>query len=97
MPEKFNSVVYQPTRLSILSALSVAKEINFTYLRDQLVLTDGNLSRHLQILENAGYIKISKTFKDKKPKTWIGITKSGRQALTDEIKRLETIIKQAKP
>jgi DNA-binding MarR family transcriptional regulator len=61
-------------------------------LRDLLDLTDGNLSRHLSTLENAGYITIEKTFDGRKPRTWVTATKAGRKALKEEIAALREII-----
>jgi DNA-binding PadR family transcriptional regulator len=53
---------------------------------------DGNLSRHLSTLEEAGYVKIEKTFDGRKPRTWISATKAGRKALNEEIAALREII-----
>jgi DNA-binding PadR family transcriptional regulator len=54
--------------------------------------TDGNLSRHLTTLEAAGYIKLDKVFENRKPRTWITATPSGRRALKTEIEALREIV-----
>jgi DNA-binding MarR family transcriptional regulator len=89
---RLDPAIHQPARLGILTAASEAKRIDFVSLRDLLDLTDGNLSRHLSTLEEAGYITIEKTFERRKPRTWISATKAGRTALAREIAALREII-----
>jgi DNA-binding MarR family transcriptional regulator len=89
---RLDPAIHQPARLGILTAASEAKRIDFVSLRDLLDLTDGNLSRHLSTLEEAGYISIEKTFDGRKPRTWISATRAGRRALTKEIAALREII-----
>jgi DNA-binding MarR family transcriptional regulator len=93
--KRLDPVIHQPARLGILSAACDSKRIDFVTLRDLLDLTDGNLSRHLGTLEEAGYIKTEKTFENKKPRTWISATKAGRQALASEIDALREIVASA--
>jgi DNA-binding MarR family transcriptional regulator len=62
---EFNEIIHQPVRLQIMAALvtlEAGNEVDFTYLRDLLEVTDGNLGAHLYKLEEAGYIAINKTF-----------------------------------
>ena len=66
--------------------------MQFGFLRDALTLTDGNLSRHLTILEEAGFVAIQKGYEGKRPRTWIKITRSGRRALAGEIAVLKAIV-----
>ena len=51
---KLDDTVHQRVRLGILAVLEEAKRADFSYLRDALDLSDGNLSRHIQVLEEAG-------------------------------------------
>ncbi len=55
-------------------------------------LSDGNLSRHLQVLEEAGYVTIKKGFDGRKPKTAVAITRDGRTALEAEVRALRELI-----
>jgi DNA-binding MarR family transcriptional regulator len=90
-----NSLIHQPTRLRIMAALVSLDEGNkadFTFLRDMLELTDGNLSVHLQRLEEAGYVAMEKAFVERRPKTWIWVTSTGRDAFTSHVDELERII-----
>jgi DNA-binding MarR family transcriptional regulator len=89
---RLDPAIHQPARLGILTAAAETKRIDFVSLRDLLDLTDGNLSRHLSTLEEAGYITIEKTFDGRKPRTWISATKAGRKALKEEIAALREII-----
>jgi DNA-binding MarR family transcriptional regulator len=89
---RLDPAIHQPARLGILTAAAETKRIDFVSLRDLLGLTDGNLSRHLSTLEEAGYITIDKTFDGRKPRTWISATKAGRKALKEEVAALREII-----
>jgi DNA-binding MarR family transcriptional regulator len=78
--------------LGILTILATAGRADFTYLRDTLELTDGNLGRHLDVLYDAGYVEITKTFEGRRPRTWVTITKAGRTALKNHIAALREMI-----
>jgi DNA-binding MarR family transcriptional regulator len=73
-------------------ALDAGEQVDFVYLRKILKLTDGNLGAHLSKLEDAGYIKIEKTFIARKPRTFISVTGKGRDAFGQHIAALEKII-----
>ena len=65
---------------------------DFSYLRDRLELTDGNLSRNLAVLEESGYVTIDKAFEGKRPRTWVKITKAGTRALAEEMDALRLLL-----
>lgn len=73
-------LVHAPARLMVLTYLYVVDSIDFVYLKRVTGLSWGNLSTHLTKLEEGGYVKIVKTFQDKKPNTMIELTEEGRQA-----------------
>jgi len=87
-----DDVVHQRVRLGILAVLNEAPKADFGELRSILKLTDGNLSRHLTVLEEAGYVTQDKVFEKKRPKTWVAITKSGRKAFDDEVSALRALL-----
>jgi len=89
---QLDNVVHQRVRLGILTVLSEAERADFAFLRDTLELTDGNLSSNLQVLEQAGYVEIEKTFEGRRPRTWVRSTRTGRKALADEVAILESIV-----
>jgi DNA-binding MarR family transcriptional regulator len=87
-----NDVVHQRHRLGILTIAAESKRVEFGYLKEALDLTGGNLSRHLTVLVDAGLLDMEKGYDGKRPKTWVSITQSGRQALTDEIAALRALV-----
>jgi DNA-binding MarR family transcriptional regulator len=89
---RLDPAIHQPARLGILTAAAEVERIDFVSLRELLGLTDGNLSRHLTTLETAGYVKVEKAFADRKPRTWIAITRKGRKALAAELAALRDLV-----
>ena len=90
----FDDVVHQRTRLGILAILAEATEADFTYLRKVLDLTDGNLGRHLEVLEGAGLIIINKGYHGRRPRTRATITAEGRRALRRELASMRALMQQ---
>ena len=89
---KFDELILSKTRLGIISALIGGDKLEFTYLRDILELSDGNLSVQIRKLEEAGYIKVKKTFVERKPKTFCRITAKGQRAIKNLIGKLEDLV-----
>jgi DNA-binding MarR family transcriptional regulator len=87
-----DEVVHQRARLGILAILTEANEVDFGYLRQTLRLTDGNLSAHLQVLEKAGLVTLTKGYEGKRPRTWAHITKLGRDAFQAEVAALKRLV-----
>ena len=93
---ELNETIHQPVRLRIMAALVTLAdndEVDFSYLRDLLEVTDGNLGAHLRKLEEAGYIAINKTFVDRKPRTYVAVTAAGRKVFKEHVAALESILK----
>ena len=89
-------IIHQPSRLRIIAALIALpsrESLDFVSLKELVKLTDGNLSTHLSVLEQAGYISIDKSFEGKKPKTRVWVTSKGREAFSKYVEELEKIIK----
>ena len=92
---ELNETIHQPVRLQIMSALvslETGYEVDFTYLRDLLDVTDGNLGAHLRKLEEAGYIAVNKTYVERKPRTYISPTDLGRQVFRQHVTALQKIL-----
>jgi DNA-binding MarR family transcriptional regulator len=90
-----NEIIHQPIRLKVMAALFALEsdaEADFTFLRDQLKLTDGNLGAHLEKLESAGYLSVRKAFVRRKPKTFLRLSRTGRRAFEDYVEALRNII-----
>lgn len=93
---ELNELIHQTVRLRIMAALVTLEptdEVDFTYLRDLLDVTDGNLGAHLRKLEDAGYITINKTFVERKPRSFISATSEGRRVFQEHVAALEEILK----
>ncbi len=92
-PEKFaplDPVIHSQVRLAILSLLIAVKRADFNHLKNATGTTDGNLSTHLMKLEEAGYIRLVKSFSGKKPVTTCSLTEKGRAAFAAYLKALES-------
>ncbi|GAA0797046.1 transcriptional regulator [Spirilliplanes yamanashiensis] len=87
-----DDVVHQRVRLGILTVAHEARRVEFGYLRTQLDLTAGNLSKHLSVLEEGGLIEVEKGYEGRRGRTWITLTGAGTTALADEIRRLKLLI-----
>jgi DNA-binding MarR family transcriptional regulator len=89
---RLNDDVHQRVRLGILAILDGAERADFRYLRETLGVTDGNLGRHLQVLEEAGFVTIQKVFENRKPRTWAKLTRAGRAAFHSEVAALRELV-----
>lgn len=74
-------LVHEPARLAILTVLSGAERVEFSFLETVCGLSKGNLSSHLSKLEAAGLVGIDKSFRGKRPLTQVILTDSGRESL----------------
>jgi DNA-binding MarR family transcriptional regulator len=93
---ELNETMHQTVRLRIMAALVTlgpGEEVDFSYLRDLLQVTDGNLGAHLRKLEEAGYIAINKLFVERKPHTYIAATLEGRKVFAEHVAALQSILK----
>ena len=94
---ELNETIHQPVRLRIMAALmtlEAGNEVDFSYLRNLLEVTDGNLGAHLRKLEEAGYIAVNKTFVERKPRTFVAATAEGRKVFQEHVAALESILKR---
>ncbi len=98
-PELFlqlDRVIHEKGRLAIMSALAGTPELSFTELRDTLDMTDGNLTTHIRILQEEGFISVAKSYQNNRSLTTCSLTKAGRKAFTGYIDLLEQIVRQNK-
>lgn len=94
--EGLDRVIHEKARLSIVTSLATHPNgLIFNDLKELCALTDGNLSRHLQILSEAGLIQIWKGFKDNRPQTLCQLTEDGRLRFVEYINVLENIVTDA--
>lgn len=85
-------MVHQRSRLGILSLLHAVHKVEFTTLRDELALTDGNCNRHLAALSTAGFVALSKSRGPGRARTWAQLTPAGRTALRHEARLLRQVL-----
>jgi DNA-binding MarR family transcriptional regulator len=91
-------VIHEKARLGILTSLLVHPNgLLFGDLKRLCALTDGNLSRHLQALQEAGLVEVWKGFKDRRPQTLCRITDAGRARFREYLSVLENVIADAEP
>jgi len=94
--EGLDRVIHEKARLGILTSLIVhPKGLAFADLKQLCGLTDGNLSRHLQVLEEAQVVEIIKTFERKRPLTTCRMTSSGRRRFLEYIEVLDRVVRDA--
>lgn len=99
MEARFDELIHQPTRLrlmALLYGLGPDARVEFGWLRRELDTTDGNLSVHLQKLEQAGYVRIDKEFAGRRPRTWVSLTPHGQQAMRQHLEALEALVRAAR-
>jgi DNA-binding MarR family transcriptional regulator len=89
-------VIHEKARLSVLTSLVAhPKGLVFGDLKALCGLTDGNLSRHLQVLQDAGLVEISKGFDHNRPQTVCRITRQGRARYLEYLAVLEQVVRDA--
>lgn len=91
-----DAVIHERVRLAIISALAVNEELSFNDLKKLLEITDGNLSVHARKLEVAGYVKCSKSFVGRQPRTTFRLSPAGRRALESYLQQMESVIRSAR-
>lgn len=90
---QFDPLIHSRIRLSVLAILVSVDDAEFTYLREQVKATDGNLGAHLRRLEEGGYLDVTKHFMDRKPVTRYRITDTGRQAFRRYVDSVEQLLR----
>ncbi|HKD83715.1 MAG TPA: transcriptional regulator [Terriglobales bacterium] len=91
-----DQVIHERVRLAIVSALAVNESLSFNDLKGLLDITDGNLSVHARKLEDAGYVRCSKSFVGRQPRTEYKLTATGRRALEAYLEQMESVIRSAR-
>ncbi len=94
--EELDRLIHERIRLGIVAALAANESLTFAELKDVLKTSDGNLSVHARRLEEAGYVKVTKGFSERKPKTEYRLTLKGRRALETYLQQMEGILSQAR-
>jgi DNA-binding transcriptional ArsR family regulator len=89
-------VIHEKARLGLLTSLMAhPKGLSFADLKQLCALTDGNLSRHLQVLQEAGLVELIKGYEGNRPHTTCRLTKTGRRRFLDYLAVLEQLVRDA--
>jgi len=94
--EELSGLLEHRVRLAICVLLSKHEMMSFSRLKLVLEEKDGSIGTHLRKLEDAGYLSIEKTFRDRRPVTWYQLTAAGEQHLYRHIENLTRLIDRAK-
>ena len=89
--EQLDEVIHQPVRFSITAALAAADELEFSFVRDLVDISDSALSKQATVLEAAGYVHIRKGYVGKRPRTWLSLTPAGHEAFAHHVAILREI------
>lgn len=93
MFKELDPILHSQLRLAVVSLLISVKEAEFTFLKEKTGATAGNLSVQIQKLKDAGYIEVTKQFKDNYPQTICKITAPGIIAFEQYVKNLQQYLK----
>lgn len=93
MFKELDPILHSQLRLAVMSLLIGVKEADFTFIREKTNATAGNLSVQVQKLKDAGYIEVTKQFKDNYPQTTCKITSTGIEAFDAYVKALQQYLK----
>lgn len=94
---QLDRVIHEKGRLAIMSMLAASPELSFTELKEALDMTDGNLTTHIRTLQEAGYVSVTKSFRNRRPLTTCALTVAGRASFSNYIALLEQVVKENKP
>lgn len=90
--------LHEKARLGIMTSLVTRPEgLKFGELKQLCALTDGNLSRHLDVLRDAGLIEVWKGFENRRPQTLCRVTPDGRRKFLEYLEELERVVRDAMP
>ena len=90
MFKELDPILHSQLRLAVMSLLISVKEAEFTFLKEKTNSTAGNLSVQINKLKDAGYIDVTKQFKDNYPLTICKITKKGIESFESYVKALQS-------
>jgi DNA-binding MarR family transcriptional regulator len=94
LTKQLDKIFHERARLGIMSLLVAAdREVPFTEIAKTLELSRGNLSVHIKVLQDSGFVKVKKKFVNNKPQTTFSVTAKGRKAFEQYIGLLERIVK----
>ena len=94
--QQLDDVIHSRIRLATMAILAAVVEADFTYLRDHVQATDGNLGTHLKKLEDAKYVSVHKSFVDRKPVSRYRLTTLGKRAFKEYVARIDRLLQEGR-
>ncbi len=94
---RFDELIHPSTRLSVVALLAAADWAEFAFIRDRLELSDSALSKQLSTLEEAGYVDIERTVRDRRRRVRARLTPVGRAAFDGHVAALRQIVATSDP
>jgi DNA-binding MarR family transcriptional regulator len=92
---RLDSLIHPPQRLQIMAVLAGVQDAEFALLRQTVGVSDSVLSKHLSLLADAGYIRMSKSARDGRQRTWASITRQGRAVFAAHVAALQALVSVA--
>ncbi|ACY95689.1 MULTISPECIES: winged helix-turn-helix domain-containing protein [Thermomonospora] len=92
---RLDEVIHAPVRFAVMATLAAADRAEFAFVRDTVEITDSALSKQVSTLEKAGYVKVTKGYVGKRPRTWLSLTPAGRSAFASHCAALREIVDSA--
>ena len=96
MYKDLDPLLHSQLRLTIISLLVVSEKVDFTHIKEETKAASGNISIQIKKLQDAGYIKVEKSFKNNYPNTMLSITSKGIEAFENYVNNLKKYINPLK-
>jgi len=96
MYKDLDPLLHSQLRLTIISLLVVSEKVDFTHIKEETKAASGNISIQIKKLQDAGYIKVEKSFKNNYPNTMLSITSKGIEAFENYVNNLKKYINPRK-
>jgi DNA-binding MarR family transcriptional regulator len=94
---RFDEIIHPSTRLSIVAILASTDWVEFSFVRDQLGLSDSALSKQFSVLEDAGYVTIERPVTNRRRRVRVRLSDAGREAFDGHVAALRSVIASAEP
>ena len=92
---QLDPIIHAPKRLGAMAMLAAARRVEFSFLREQLEVSDSDLSKQMTALCAAGYAEVRKNGHGRGSSTWFAITQAGRAAFDRHVAALRSLVDSA--
>jgi len=92
MPTALDPVIHAPLRLQVCAMLAAAQTVDFATVREMLDVSESVLSKHVKVLEEAGYVAVRKAASDGRQRTWLALSPAGRKAFAAHAAALRSLV-----